>query len=99
MNTMLLIKQKKTITDYSTSHQRDMSKTLNRPVENSIREKLEAGLRPLHCDVINESYMHNVPKNSETHFKVVVVSEKFDKQPLIKVSINLRSLIIKHFTS
>ncbi|TGZ50222.1 Uncharacterized protein DBV15_02071 [Temnothorax longispinosus] len=41
----------------------------NRPVENSIRGKLEAALKPLHCDVINESYMHNVPKNSETHFK------------------------------
>lgn len=73
--------------------------TLNRPVENSIREKLEAALKPLHCNVINESYMHNVPKNSETHFKVVVVSEKFDKQPLIKVSTNFRALIIIHFTS
>ncbi|XP_071564847.1 bolA-like protein DDB_G0274169 [Temnothorax nylanderi] len=73
--------------NYSTFRQRDMSiccETLNRPVENSIRGKLEAALKPLHCDVINESYMHNVPKNSETHFKVVVVSEKFDKQPLIK---------------
>ncbi|XP_024890539.1 bolA-like protein DDB_G0274169 isoform X1 [Temnothorax curvispinosus] len=73
--------------NYSTFRQRDMSiscETLNGPVENSIRGKLEAALKPLHCDVINESYMHNVPKNSETHFKVVVVSEKFDKQPLIK---------------
>ena len=29
--------------------------------------------------VINESYMHNVPKGSETHFKVVVVSEQFNE--------------------
>ncbi|XP_011685528.1 PREDICTED: bolA-like protein DDB_G0274169 isoform X2 [Wasmannia auropunctata] len=57
---------------------------LIKPIESSIRGKLEAALKPLHCVVINESYMHNVPKNSETHFKVVVVSEKFDKQPLIK---------------
>ncbi|XP_039312320.1 bolA-like protein 1 isoform X2 [Solenopsis invicta] len=72
--------------DYSTFHQRNMSncEALNRPIENSIKGKLEAALKPLHCNVINESYMHNVPKNSETHFKVVVVSEKFDKQPLIK---------------
>ena len=28
--------------------------------------------------------MHNVPKNSETHFKVVVVSDMFDGSPLIK---------------
>lgn len=73
--------------------------TLNRPVENSIRGKLEAALKPLHCDVINESYMHNVPKNSETHFKVVVVSEIFDNQPLIKASIlDSRSLIAKYFS-
>ncbi|XP_067214540.1 bolA-like protein DDB_G0274169 isoform X2 [Linepithema humile] len=58
--------------------------TLSRPVESLIRKKLEAGLKPLYCDIINESYMHNVPKGSETHFKVVIVSDKFDKQPLIK---------------
>ncbi|XP_018373346.1 PREDICTED: bolA-like protein DDB_G0274169 isoform X1 [Trachymyrmex cornetzi] len=67
-------------------HQQDMSscEALIRPIESSIKEKLEAALKPLHCEVINESYMHNVPKNSETHFKVVVVAETFDKQPLIK---------------
>ena len=29
--------------------------------------------------MINESYMHNVPKGSETHFKVVVVSPEFNE--------------------
>lgn len=62
------------------------SEVLSRPVEHSIRGKLQSALKPLHCDVINESYMHSVPKDSETHFKVIVVSEQFDKQPLIKVS-------------
>ena len=33
---------------------------------------------------MNESYMHNVPRGSETHFKVVVVSDRFDSVPLIK---------------
>ena len=28
--------------------------------------------------------MHNVPRGSETHFKVVVVSDKFVSLPLIK---------------
>lgn len=55
-------------------------------VENSIRNKLQTTLNTSHLDIINESYMHNVPKGSETHFKVVVVSEKFDGLPLIKVS-------------
>ncbi|XP_064641530.1 bolA-like protein DDB_G0274169 [Lineus longissimus] len=61
---------------------RSMS-TMN-PVETSIREKLSLELQPVHLDVMNESYMHNVPKGSESHFKVVVVSEKFTGLPLIK---------------
>ncbi|XP_029674186.1 bolA-like protein DDB_G0274169 [Formica exsecta] len=70
---------------YSTFHRENMNKAiLNKPIENSIKKKLETTLRPLYCNVINESYMHNVPKDSETHFKVVIVSEKFNKQPLIE---------------
>ncbi|KAL0882616.1 hypothetical protein ABMA27_001053 [Loxostege sticticalis] len=53
-------------------------------VENTIRSKLQTVLEAKHLDVINESYMHNVPKGAETHFKVVVVSDKFDGLPLIK---------------
>jgi BolA protein len=43
-----------------------------------IEEKLEAALDPSHLEVINESHMHSVPKGSETHFKVVIVSARFD---------------------
>ncbi len=32
----------------------------------------------MHLEVVNESYMHSVPRGSETHFKVVVVSTAFD---------------------
>lgn len=49
------------------------------PVAEAIRTKLQETFQPVHLEVINESHMHNVPKNSETHFKVVVVSTKFDK--------------------
>ncbi|KAG5869992.1 hypothetical protein JTB14_008148 [Gonioctena quinquepunctata] len=54
------------------------------PVELSIKSKLESQLGAQHLEVINESYMHNVPKGSETHFKVLVVSEKFNNVPLLK---------------
>lgn len=46
-------------------------------VQQSIEAKLRDGLSPGHLDVLNESHMHSVPANSETHFKVVVVSEFF----------------------
>jgi stress-induced morphogen len=49
------------------------------PVTESIRQKLTAAFAPAHLEVINESHMHNVPANSETHFKVVVVSSRFDE--------------------
>ena len=47
-------------------------------MQNAIENKLIAALKPKHIEVINESFMHNVPKGSETHFKVVVVSDKFN---------------------
>ena len=64
-------------------------------VATSIRVKLTERFKPEHLEVksldrtigpnspfrqvINESYMHNVPKGSETHFKVVVVSPEFNE--------------------
>lgn len=67
---------------------RHINNNKNMSVESSIREKLTEKLQPVHLNIINESYMHNVPKGSETHFKVVVVSETFKDLPLIKVKNN-----------
>ncbi len=53
-------------------------------LENTIRDKLTQGLKPTHLDVINESHMHSVPANSETHFKVIVVTDEFDGLSLIQ---------------
>ncbi len=51
-------------------------------VEWSIRSKLEA-LEPLHLEVLNESGNHNVPAGSESHFKVVLVSDAFRDKALL----------------
>ncbi|XP_015431183.1 PREDICTED: bolA-like protein DDB_G0274169 [Dufourea novaeangliae] len=64
---------------------RNMSTVIqHNPIELSIRKKLVNSLNPSHVEVINESYMHNVPKGSETHFKVVVVSDVFKDKSLLK---------------
>lgn len=42
-----------------------------------IEKKLTETFAPIHLKVINESYMHNVAPGSESHFKVVIVSENF----------------------
>ncbi|XP_078061630.1 bolA-like protein 1 [Mustelus asterias] len=60
------------------------ARAMERPVESAIHTKLEQCLAPAHLQVINESYMHAVPAGSETHFKVVVVSERFEGVPLLQ---------------
>ena len=57
---------------------------LTKPIESSIRTKLNTALNPTYFDVINESYKHNVPKGSESHFNVIIVSDIFDGKPLIQ---------------
>ncbi|PSW02077.1 transcriptional regulator BolA [Photobacterium lipolyticum] len=47
-------------------------------IQERIKEKLQEALSPTHLEVINESYMHNVPEGSESHFKVIVVSKQFE---------------------
>ena len=46
-------------------------------VQQEIEQQLGERFRPQLLDVTNESHMHSVPPDSETHFKVVIVSELF----------------------
>jgi stress-induced morphogen len=46
--------------------------------EAAIDTKLRATFSPEQLEVINESGNHSVPKGSETHFKVIVVSRVFE---------------------
>ncbi len=52
--------------------------------QNTIEQKLEQAFNSQHLFVENESHKHNVPANSETHFKVTLVSEEFDGQGKVK---------------
>nr|SVE73329.1 EOG090X0K4K [Ceriodaphnia reticulata] len=61
-----------------------MTSSINNPMETLIQDKLTRLLAPNHLEIFNESYMHNVPKGSETHFKVVVVSDKFESTSLLQ---------------
>ncbi|WP_342321873.1 transcriptional regulator BolA [Kosakonia sp. BYX6] len=42
-----------------------------------IETKLKAAFEPIFLEVVDESYRHNVPAGSESHFKVVLVSDRF----------------------
>lgn len=54
-----------------------------RRVESAIRSKLTSALQPAYMEIVNESYKHSVPPDSESHFKVVVVSDAFEGKSLI----------------
>ena len=52
-------------------------------VEVSIRVKLTDALDPEYLDVVNESSNHRVPPGAESHFKVTIVSPKFEGERLL----------------
>jgi len=54
------------------------------PIENKIINSLIGSMNITSLKVINESFMHNVPKDSESHFKIVIVSNDFKNLSLIQ---------------
>ena len=52
-------------------------------VQTLIHDKLIDALAPVALEVINESHMHGGPA-TESHFKVVVVAERFDGVALVR---------------
>ena len=53
-------------------------------VYETIERKIIASLTPAHLEVINESHMHSVPPDSESHFKLVIVAERFTGETRIR---------------
>ncbi|WP_107853110.1 BolA family protein [Oceanimonas marisflavi] len=62
-------------------------------MQNTIEHKVREALTPEHLEVINESYMHRVEPGSETHFKLVVVSQAFEGQRLLARHRTLNTLL------
>ncbi|MBA58950.1 MAG: BolA family transcriptional regulator [Gammaproteobacteria bacterium] len=52
-------------------------------IQNRIEKKLSEAFQLEYFEVLNESYQHNVPENSESHFKVVLISPQFEGLRLI----------------
>ena len=51
------------------------------PVQIEMERKLRQAFEPTHLEVVNESYKHCVPKDSETHFKVKLMLCQCTNQP------------------
>jgi BolA protein len=46
-------------------------------MQSTIETKIVNALSPAHLEVLNESHMHNVPPGSESHFKLIIVTDEF----------------------
>jgi len=46
-------------------------------IEELIKNHLIDAFKPTILSIKNESHMHNVPVNAETHFKITIVSDSF----------------------
>ncbi len=62
-------------------------------IQQTIEAKLVEHFNPSHLQVINESHMHNVAEGSESHFKVVIASDKFEGERLIKRHRQVNSIL------
>ncbi|MEZ4873547.1 MAG: BolA/IbaG family iron-sulfur metabolism protein [Bdellovibrionales bacterium] len=50
-------------------------------VQEYIEKTLSENFNATYLQVINESHQHNVPAHSETHFKVILVTDDFQGYP------------------
>ena len=53
-------------------------------IENKIIKTLNECMNISSLKVLNESFMHNVPEDAESHFKIVIVSNDFNNLSHIK---------------
>jgi stress-induced morphogen len=54
------------------------------PVEQSIKDAVVTEFYPDLIKLTNESHMHSVPSGSESHFKLVLVTDRFQDQRLVQ---------------
>ena len=53
-------------------------------MQQTLETRLQQAFKPTYLKVENETHMHNVPPDAESHWKVTIVSEDFNGLMLIK---------------
>ncbi|UDG80616.1 DNA-binding transcriptional regulator BolA [Candidatus Hartigia pinicola] len=75
-----------------------MFATASQNMQYCIKQKLYTVYSPIYLEVINESYQHNVAPHSESHFKVIVISEKFEKKSMINRHREIYTILANELT-
>lgn len=63
-----------------------------------IHDILSTNLTPSLLDIQNETHLHSVPKGSESHFNVVIVTKQFDGLSRISRHRRVNQLIHDEFS-
>lgn len=53
-------------------------------IQSKIDHIIKSNFDVYHMSLENESYMHNVPEGSESHFKLILVSDAFEGKRLVQ---------------
>lgn len=53
-------------------------------IKSQIEIKLNQSFDPIHLNVVNESFLHAVPKNAQTHFRIEIVCKEFEQKSLLQ---------------
>ena len=53
-------------------------------IQDQLQYRLVTYFEPLFIEIVNESDQHNVPPNSESHFKVTLVTPAFEDMRMVK---------------
>ncbi|KAI3386524.1 hypothetical protein SNEBB_006058 [Seison nebaliae] len=62
---------------------RQSSNISNGIISKKIEQRIKDVIPTVFIEIVNESWRHKVPKNSETHFKLTVVSDRFEKMKML----------------
>jgi stress-induced morphogen len=63
------------------------------PRETWLRKTVETNFAPEYYELENESHMHSVAPGSETHFRLLIVSEAFADKPRLERSRMVNQLV------
>ncbi|KAL4455430.1 hypothetical protein ABPG74_012582 [Tetrahymena malaccensis] len=67
------------------------------PMKDAITSKIQQAFKPQYFQIENESHKHSVPKGSETHFKLVIVSDDFSGLSKVQCHQKIYSLLQPEF--
>ena len=65
----------------------------------AIETRLRDALAPLHLEITDESGMHNVPEGSQSHYRLVIVSDHFVERSLVDRHRQVNGLLRDEFAN